>query len=519
MASTISPNMSLIVPTVGQELGPQYAFDINADLSLMDSHDHSPGKGVQITPAGININSALSFNNNPATSLSAVTFTSQASPNTALGTLSVAPGSGTGIGDLYYTDFAGNTIQITKSGQVNVVASSIPGESYSAGTFIWTQTQSSLPTTPANFDIGSIIIRPNIAGTVAGIQLVPPTNSSVAQITLPQPASAGSAAMPNFVTMNSSGVQLDTYNIDNVTLNVSGTNVQVKPGGITTTQISSSAGILGSQLSSSANIEGSQLAASAGILGTQIANQTITQNNLALRSSSSPGAPAGGVAISDSSGDFRSDGTTNQIALTTAQTATISVASPAVISVSSTSNLYVGQPIVFTTTGSLPTGIVSGTTYYISNIPVAGQFNISSTVYGTNINTSGSQSGVHTATFNMLSIAITTTGRPVMITLIPDGSANAACIGPVSVSGTSFLTQTMYLYNGTSVTSISAMENVTPSTSGAGYPQTGICPGSFSYIDTPAAGNYSYSIKIQSSLASSNELACIRYSKLIAYEL
>ncbi len=84
---------------------------------------------------------------------------------------------------------------------------------------------------------------------------------------------------------------------------------------------------------------------------------------------------------------------------TSAQTATITIASPAVITVASTANNYVRQPVVFTTTGALPTGITSGTTYYISQVINGTTFKISATAGGSNINTSGSQSGVHTATF------------------------------------------------------------------------------------------------------------------------
>lgn len=55
-------------------------------------------------------------------------------------------------------------------------------------------------------------------------------------------------------------------------------------------------------------------------------------------------------------------------------------------------------PIKFTTTGALPTGIVSGTIYYIKSIAgSADTFNISATAGGAAITTTGSQSGVHTA--------------------------------------------------------------------------------------------------------------------------
>lgn len=167
--------MNLSIPTVGNEAGPQYAFDINSSLSLIDQHDHSPGRGVQITPAGININADLNLQDNSLTNALSLVLFPQGAPSTTLYAISAAPGGGTGVNDLYYTDGTGTTIQITKNGIVNVVASSIPGESYSTGTFIWTQTQDSLPTTPANFDIGSITLRPNVALTSNGVILGPPS--------------------------------------------------------------------------------------------------------------------------------------------------------------------------------------------------------------------------------------------------------------------------------------------------------------------------------------------------------
>lgn len=48
------------------------------------------------------------------------------------------------------------------------------------------------------------------------------------------------------------------------------------------------------------------------------------------------------------------------------------------------------------TTGALPTGLVAGTTYYVKS-PSGSTSNVSATAGGSAINTSGSQSGVHTA--------------------------------------------------------------------------------------------------------------------------
>jgi len=72
---------------------------------------------------------------------------------------------------------------------------------------------------------------------------------------------------------------------------------------------------------------------------------------------------------------------------------TISIATPAVIT--QANHPYVtGDAIRFSTTGDLPTGINSTTTYYVSRIS-SSQFNIYTTSADTLVNTSGTQSGVH----------------------------------------------------------------------------------------------------------------------------
>src|SRR5450830_793287 len=77
--------------------------------------------------------------------------------------------------------------------------------------------------------------------------------------------------------------------------------------------------------------------------------------------------------------------------------ATISIASPAVIGWPS-HPLYVNAPVKFTTTGALPSGLTAGTTYYVISAGFgANSFQVSATIGGAAINTSGTQSGVHTA--------------------------------------------------------------------------------------------------------------------------
>jgi hypothetical protein len=80
----------------------------------------------------------------------------------------------------------------------------------------------------------------------------------------------------------------------------------------------------------------------------------------------------------------------------TSSPVTISIASPAIITWNS-NGLFNGQPITFSTTGALPTGLSAGTTYYVL-AAATNTFELSTTqVGGTAINTSGTQSGTQTA--------------------------------------------------------------------------------------------------------------------------
>lgn len=77
---------------------------------------------------------------------------------------------------------------------------------------------------------------------------------------------------------------------------------------------------------------------------------------------------------------------------------TIPLASPAVVNWAA-HGLAAGAPILFTTTGALPTGLTAGTIYYVL-ADTADTFKVAATIGGTAINATGSQSGVHTATAN-----------------------------------------------------------------------------------------------------------------------
>ena len=217
MAYIISPNMTLVVPSVGSEQGPDYAFDINTSLAIIDSHDHSVGSGVKITPAGMNISSALTFNNNPAAHLQYINFDAQTSVSTVQALYVKPGGEATPINDLFYNDGIGNVIQLTKSGTVNATIASLPGESYGGGTFTWKQGAGSV--NPADFDIGSITLRPNIAATTFGITLTTPSAIASA-FTLVLPALPAASSNPYIMTLDSSGNITAPWQIDNSSLAV-----------------------------------------------------------------------------------------------------------------------------------------------------------------------------------------------------------------------------------------------------------------------------------------------------------
>ena len=76
--------------------------------------------------------------------------------------------------------------------------------------------------------------------------------------------------------------------------------------------------------------------------------------------------------------------------------ATISIATPAVISFTA-HGLISGDSIQFTTTGALPTGLTASTNYFVMTAGLtANLFQVSATLGGVAINTSGTQSGTQT---------------------------------------------------------------------------------------------------------------------------
>jgi hypothetical protein len=95
-------------------------------------------------------------------------------------------------------------------------------------------------------------------------------------------------------------------------------------------------------------------------------------------------------------------------------TVTITIASPGVVTLTA-HGFAADQAVIFTTTGALPTGLTAGTTYYVRS-PAANTFQVSATVGGASINTTGSQSGTQsvrkaaTWTFSAAATSASVTG-------------------------------------------------------------------------------------------------------------
>jgi hypothetical protein len=95
--------------------------------------------------------------------------------------------------------------------------------------------------------------------------------------------------------------------------------------------------------------------------------------------------------ITDGSGDFIFSLSHDKSA-----TCTMTIASPAVVTMTA-HGLVAGSPFKFTTTGALPTGVTAGTQYYVLSSGLsADAFSFATSIGGTAINSSGSQSGTHT---------------------------------------------------------------------------------------------------------------------------
>jgi hypothetical protein len=224
-----TPNMGLDLPVVGPSgtAGPTYANMNNAAITLVDSHDHTTGKGVKVTPAGINVNQNFSFSGFGITSLNYAKLVDN-TVNVSDFTSVFAKN-----GDLYWFNAAGNAVQITSGSTVNVSsAGGIGGDyttstasvTYSDTTKTYTFTQS--PGITGDIAGGSLYIYENISsGKYAKFQ-VPAGLAANYNLTLPAalPAVKSILALSASGTVSADGDTLlpkSTLDVNNYTLSAS----------------------------------------------------------------------------------------------------------------------------------------------------------------------------------------------------------------------------------------------------------------------------------------------------------
>lgn len=410
----ISTNMSMPVPIVGVETGPQWATDINSCLTILDAHNHTTGYGVQIPPGGLNINSDLTIQSNNIIALRSTRFTAQGSPlalGTDLGCLYVS-----GV-DLYYNDENGNQVRITQGGNVAGSTGSISGlsspasASYSSGstTFVW----QSAANTSAYMDCSSILIRNLTASSKALTLQAPAAMAANYSLTLPP-----SVASTLIMTLDNAGTMVGQYALDNSTITAPGNVLTVGNNSISNTKLQSS------------SVDTTQLAAGS-VTTAKLASNAVTDVKLASASVYT-------AALQDAS-------------VTQAKRAAL------------------GQIVSSSVTFS------SGSTSFVD---VTG-----------------------------LSINIATTGRPVFVGLIPDGTTSSASIGPTPSGAGVFNVE--FLLDGTVIAVFNLSLN-------SGISAGLVPPGCYFTIDTLANAsthNYNVKAKISTGTFSFNNI------KLIAYEL
>ena len=205
---TITANMNLTVPAVSITAGPAWANEINGDLSLIDSHDHTFGNGVAIPVAALNINGDLSFltssGNFSLTNLKSAQFYNQAS-------LASDYALYVSNDDLYYNTAGGVAVQLTTGnspagggGSIGGLPSGTASVSYATGVYTFEQSTN----VPATVDAGYLNLRPQSAGANA-IQIRAPSGTPGYTLTLPSTTPSGQSMLgviaggtTNYVTID-----------------------------------------------------------------------------------------------------------------------------------------------------------------------------------------------------------------------------------------------------------------------------------------------------------------------------
>ena len=226
---TTTPNMHLTLPVVSLTPGPEWASNINADLSLIDSHNHTFGNGALIPTAGLNINADLTFNNvYSALNLASTGYSDQASASHVSSIYSTG-------GDLWWNNGSNVPVQITNGISVAGASGTITGlvspasATFNVGT--GTFTFQSNTNQAAQMDVGPLLLRRTTSLSPA-ITIIPASGLTNWTLTLPPSPPASVASVLGISTSGAvSNLTPDS------TLTVTSSTIGVANSGIQTVNI------------------------------------------------------------------------------------------------------------------------------------------------------------------------------------------------------------------------------------------------------------------------------------------
>lgn len=126
---TTLPNMGLITPTLGGDSGT-WDDKINAGFALIDSHDHTPGKGALVPIAGISVDDDLDMAGFSVSNTISVDFTPVSPLNTGSTRIFVSSADD----ELYWRTAGGTNVKLTDGNSINTtLVGGIVGDYSSTG--------------------------------------------------------------------------------------------------------------------------------------------------------------------------------------------------------------------------------------------------------------------------------------------------------------------------------------------------------------------------------------------------
>lgn len=132
MPGAVLPNMSITLPTLGGDSGT-WDSELNDALGVIDVHDHTSGKGVQIPVAAIDINADLPMDGFGFTGVKSVAFAQIAALTAGAVTLYVD----TSNHELYWRTAGGVNVKLTAGSSINTtLVGGIVGDYSSVGALL-----------------------------------------------------------------------------------------------------------------------------------------------------------------------------------------------------------------------------------------------------------------------------------------------------------------------------------------------------------------------------------------------